>query len=52
MKKIFISVVDGLYYLVSGEQNEEPPFKIKLRNVLLWLVVIVFCIVMLKLTIR
>lgn len=49
MRKIFVSVVDGVYYLLSGEQREEPAFRQKLRTVLLWCLVIVFCLVMLKL---
>jgi hypothetical protein len=49
MKKVFISVIDSLYYLFTGEQEDEPAFKEKAKKVLVWFVVIAFCVVMLKL---
>jgi hypothetical protein len=49
MKKLFFSLVDSLHYLFAGEQEEEPAMKQKIRVVSMWLVVIVFCVVMLKL---
>jgi hypothetical protein len=52
MKKILVSVVDSLYYLVFGEQDDEPAFKQKLGIVLAWLLVILFCWFMLKMFIR
>jgi len=49
MKKHFISLINALYYLVSGAQDEEPGFKSKLRVVLAWFFIILFCLAMLKL---
>jgi hypothetical protein len=49
MKTAFHSIVDSLYHLFAGEQEEEISFKEKRRVVVGWLFVLAFCVVMMKL---
>jgi hypothetical protein len=52
MRKFFNTVIDGVHYLfVGGDEKEHNaiPLKEKYRTVIIWIIVLAFCITMLKL---
>lgn len=55
MKKLLTDIVDGLSYMfISGDEKDHDkiPFKEKVKAVLIWGSVIIFCYVMLSITLH